>query len=93
MPLHTIQATLAPSGFFPVPPQKTHFFAGVSISTCPLPLQTRQSDIGDKSSNGSLPVPRQKVQLIFFDMAMFGLVVMCWKTGALSDGHELKKQV
>jgi hypothetical protein len=71
LPLQTIHATLAPSGFLPEPPQKTHFFAGVSISTSPLPLQTKQSDIGDNSSNGSFPVPLQNAHLIFFDMAMW----------------------
>jgi hypothetical protein len=71
LPLQTIQATLAPNGFLPEPPQKTHFFSGVSISTSPLPLQTRQSDMGDNSSNGSFPVPLQNAHLIIFDMAMW----------------------
>jgi hypothetical protein len=60
--------TLAPNGFFPVPKQNRHFFKGSSISTIPLPLQTRHSAIVESKSNGSLPLPPQNVHLILFDM-------------------------
>lgn len=67
-PAHTMQGTLAPSGFFPVPEQKTHFFAGSSTITLPVPLQTRQFEIGESKSKGSFPVPLQNAQLICFAM-------------------------
>ena len=65
-----MQATLAPSGFLPVPEQKTHFFMGSSTSTCPVPLQTRQCEMGESKSKGSVPVPLQKAQLIVFVMVL-----------------------
>jgi hypothetical protein len=74
--LQTIHEILAPNGFLPVPLQKGHFFKGSSTSTIPLPLQTRQSDIGDSKSNGSLPFPPQNAHFITFDMVRFELMVL-----------------
>jgi len=65
-----MHGTLAPSGFLPVPEQKTHFFAGPAISTCPVPLQTRHSDNGESKSKGSLPFPPQNAHLVIFDMTL-----------------------
>jgi len=63
-----MHGTLDPSGFLPVPEQKTHFFMGSSTSTRPVPLQTRQCDIGESKSKGSFPVPLQNTHLIIFAM-------------------------
>jgi len=48
-PRHTMQETLAPNGFLPVPEQKVHFISGFSISTAPVPWQTRQKDSSENS--------------------------------------------
>jgi hypothetical protein len=48
-PPHTIQGTLAPSVFLPVPEQKTQVTEGSSTSTRPVPSQTKQSDIGESN--------------------------------------------
>jgi len=64
LPLQTIQGTFAPSGFFPVPEQKTHSLNGSSISTTPNPLHTWHCENFESKLNGSFPVPRQKGQLI-----------------------------
>ena len=73
LPPHTIQGTLAPSGFFPEPEQKTHFFSGCTISVFPVPLQTIQADIGESKSKGSFPLPLQNAHLMMFDMTYAGL--------------------
>jgi len=49
-PPHTIQVTLAPSGFLPVPEQKTQAIAGSVTSTCPVPSQTWQDDIAESKA-------------------------------------------
>ena len=67
-PPHTMQETLAPSGFLPVPEQKTHLFIGSLTSTRPVLLQTWQCDIGESKSKGSFPVPLQNAHLIIFAM-------------------------
>jgi len=68
-----MHGTLAPSGFLPVPEQKTQDIAGSSTSTCPLPLQTWQPDIEESKSKGSFPIPLQNAHLIIFDMAQIVL--------------------
>jgi len=60
---------LAPSGFFPVPEQKRHFFDGFTSSTFPVPLQTTQSDSEESKLNGSWPFPLQNAHLMMFDIA------------------------
>jgi hypothetical protein len=66
VPPQTMQVTLAPRGFLPEPAQKTHGLMGSCISTSPVPLQTRQCEICESKSKGSLPVPLQNAHFIFF---------------------------
>lgn len=67
-PRHTMHGTLAPSGFLPVPEQKTQAIAGSSTSTCPVPSQTKQPDIAESKLKGSFPIPLQYAHLIIFVM-------------------------
>jgi hypothetical protein len=67
-PPQTMQETLAPKGFLPVPPQKTQLFIGSSISTMPVPLQALHCEFGESSSKESFPVPQQKAHLMMIDM-------------------------
>jgi len=64
-PPHTIHETLDPSGFIPVPEQKTHFRPGSSTSTIPVPLHTKQNDDFASNSKQSFPVPLQYAHIIF----------------------------
>jgi len=63
-----MQGILAPSGFFPVPEQKTHFFKGFSSSIFPVPLQTTQLERGESKLKGSCPFPLQNAHLMMFDI-------------------------
>jgi hypothetical protein len=77
-PPQTIHVTLAPSGFFPVPEQKTHFLKGCSISMVPVPLHTRQKDIGPSNSKKSFPFPLQYGHVIFVPID-FQIIVWAWE--------------
>jgi hypothetical protein len=81
LPPQTMQGTLAPSGFLPDPEQNTHLICGSSVSTAPDPLQTWQLETGESKSNGSFPVPLQKAQVVFFNMAG----ILCFNRNAKPD--------
>ncbi|EAR13298.1 hypothetical protein PI23P_02352 [Polaribacter irgensii 23-P] len=48
-PLQTMQGTLAPKGFLPVPAQKTQGLKGAFISTTANPLQTWHFEISESN--------------------------------------------